>query len=278
LQEIDAVCKKAAGFFIYAATVVKFVASQYYPPNESLDLITSLPHDTFHEGRSGIDLLYTEVLQQAPSNGDRDFHLHFKLVVGAVVLVFYPLSVKALSDLLRNCGTTPRIYGTLRALHSLLIPDGIEDPVQVFHKSFPDFLMDPKRCTDPQFLIDPPTQHREVLLSCLNLMKKRLKRNICGLDDYVPLREVDDLPTQRSKHIGDALGYACQYWASHLAKTSSSGPGFEEVDKEINDFFTTYFLFWLEVLSLMEKLEIGVYALKDVHQWYMEVSCIWNVC
>ena len=272
-QDIDAVCKKAAGFFIYASTVVKFVTSQYHPPDERLTLIVSLPHDTSHEGRSGIDLLYTQVLEQALSDGDRDFCLHFKLVVGAVVLIFYPLSVKALSDLLRNCGTTSRIYSTLRALHSLLlIPDGMEEPVQIFHKSFPDFLTDPERCTDQNFFIDPSIYHTEVLLSCLNLMKEKLKRNICELDDYVPLRDVKDLPAQRSTYIGDALGYACRFWASHLVKTSVSGPSFEEVDKAINEFFTTCFLFWIEVLSLMENLDIGVYALKNVHQWYMEVS------
>jgi hypothetical protein len=274
-QEIDAVCKKAAGFFIYASTVVKFVTSQYHPPDERLTLIISLPHDTSHEGRSGIDFLYTQVLEQALSGGDRDFCLHFKQVVGAVVLIFYPLSVRALSDLLRNCGTTSRIYSTLRAFHSLLlIPDGMEEPVQIFHKSFPDFILDPERCTNQNFFIDPSIYHTEVLLSCLNLMKEKLKRNICELDGCVPLKDVEDLPAQRSAYIGDALGYAFRFWASHLVNTSVNGPSFEEVDKAINEFFTTCLLFWIEVLSLMENLDIGVYALKEVHHWYMEVSYI----
>ena len=103
-------------------------------------------------------------------------------------------------------------------------------------------------------------------------MKGKLRRNICELDDHVPLRKVKDLPAQRAAYIGDALEYACRFWASHLLKTSVSSPSFEEVDEAINDFFKTYFLFWIETLSLMENLDVGVYALKDVHQWYMEVS------
>ena len=191
------------------------------------------------------------------------------------MLIFQPLSVRALSDLLMNCGTASSIYGALRTLHSLLlIPDGIDDPVQIFHKSFPDFLTDPKRCTDQNFFIDPSIYHSEVLLSCLNLMKEKLKRNICELDGCVPLKDVEDLPTQRSAYIGDALEYACKFWASHLVKTSVNDPSFEKVDKAINEFFTKCFLFWIEALSLMENLDIGVYALKDVHQWYMEVSYI----
>jgi hypothetical protein len=92
-------------------------------PAEQLSRITSLPQSTSHEGRSGIDLLYTQVLEQAVDDVDADDEaLHFRLntVVGAVLLVFNPLSVKALSDLLRVPGTS----STLRPLHSLLlIPD-----------------------------------------------------------------------------------------------------------------------------------------------------------
>jgi len=144
-QDIDALCKKAAGLFIYASTIVKFVASQHHPPNERLALIISLPQDTSHEGKSGINLLYTQVLDQAFQDVDDDFYLHLRSVMGAVVLVFHPLSIKTLSDLLGNCGTPFRMYNALRALHSLLlVPDNMEGPIRVFHKSFPDFLTDPK--------------------------------------------------------------------------------------------------------------------------------------
>jgi hypothetical protein len=48
-SDIEVLCKKAAGFFIYASTVVKFVASEYDPPAERLALITSLPKSTVGE-------------------------------------------------------------------------------------------------------------------------------------------------------------------------------------------------------------------------------------
>ena len=272
-QDIDTVCKKAAGLFIYASTVVKFVGSQYHPPDERLVLITSLPQDTSREGKSGIDLLYTQVLEQALRDGDEEFCLHFRLVVGGVLLIFHPLSINTLSGLLRNCGTPSKIYSTLRTLHSLLlIPDTMEDSVRIFHKSFPDFLVDPRRCTNPQFFIDPPIHHREILLSCLEVMKGKLKRNICQLEDYVPLSEVEDLPTRRTTYIGDALKYACSFWASHLVRIANTGSDVEEVHKAITEFFTTCFLSWIEVLSLIGNLDVGVYALNDIHQWYVEVS------
>jgi len=123
-HNIDILCKKAAGFFIYASTVVKFVSSRHYPPDERLALIISLSQDTSHEGKSGIDLLYNQVLEEAfhdVDSYDHELYSHFKSVVGAVILIFYPLSIKTLSDLLRNCGTPSRISSALCTLHSLLL-------------------------------------------------------------------------------------------------------------------------------------------------------------
>ncbi|KAF9645378.1 WD40 repeat-like protein [Thelephora ganbajun] len=206
---IDILCEKAGGFFIYASTVVKFVASKS---------------------------------------------------------VFNPLSVRALSDLLK----VPNISTTLRSLHSLLlVPDSekMADPIRPFHKSFPDFLTDPKRCKDKRFFVKPGVHHTEILLSCLNLMRERLKENICNLDDYAILSEVKDLSVRRKDHIGDALEYACQFWTKHLLEIPGSSPHIEEVHKAINRFFTTHLLCWIEVLALTGNLGIGAHAINDVEQW-----------
>ena len=61
---IQILSKKAARFFIYASTVVKFIASESNPPTERLVLITSLPQSTTEEEKSGVDQLYTEVLHR----------------------------------------------------------------------------------------------------------------------------------------------------------------------------------------------------------------------
>jgi hypothetical protein len=103
-------------------------------------------------------------------------------------------------------------------------------------------------------------------------MNKELKKNICKLDDHVTLSEIEDLPSLRVMHIGEGLEYACQFWASHLSKTSRSDDGLEEVYEAIDQFFMINFLFWIEVLIITEKLDTGVYALNDMEQWYILVS------
>jgi len=279
-SDIAILCKKAAGFFIYASTVVKFVASEIDPPTERLSLITSLPQSTIEEGKSGVDQLYTQVLQQAFSGVQVETSqqcLRFRTVVGTVLLIFNPLSIKSLSELLAH--STQHIHSTIRSLHSLLpVPESTEDPIHAFHKSFPDFLMDPHRCEDRRFFVEPTGHHAVILLGCLRLMGERLKRNICNLDDYAVVSDVKDLSSQQKASIGDALEYACQFWTKHLLEIPSSSPHIEEVHKAIDKFFMVDLLHWIEVLVLTRNLDVGVYAMNDTEKWYglvsdMHVSC-----
>ena len=271
--DIDILSKKAAGLFIYASTVVNFVKSENHLPITRLSLITSSPQSTTEEGKSGINALYTQILEQAFHDigvDDEGFYNHFRSVVGAVLLILNPLPIKILSNLLG----VPNISTMLRSLHSLLlIPNSPAEPIRVFHKSFPDFLTDPKRCKDERFTIDPPTHHQEILLLCLNLMREGLKRNICNLDERATLSEIKDLPARREMYIGGALEYACQFWTRHLVEIPCNGHDVEEVYKAINDFFTTQLLYWIEVLSLIGNLDVGVHAINDINEWYMLVSC-----
>jgi len=272
-DDIDILCKKAEGLFIYASTVIKFVTSEHHTPSKRLALIVSLPQSTTHEGELGIDLLYTQVLEQSFHDihvGNKGFYYHLRSVLGAVLLVFNPLPMETLSTLLGMSD----ISVTLRSLHSvLLVPNEKAAPIQVFHKSFPDFLMDPGRCRDERFFINPSVHHLQILFLCLKLMKEGLKKNICDLDDYASLDKVEDLPGRRKALIGDTLEYVCQFWAKHLVGSPSSGGGVEEVYRAIDEFFTTQVLFWIEVLIIMGNLDVGVHAINDIQQWYTSVSC-----
>ena len=134
--------------------------------------------------------------------------------------------------------------------------------------------MDPVRCKDKQFFVEPTVHHAEVLLSCLNLMGERLKRNICNLDDYAVLSEVTDLSTYKKVHIGEALEYACRFWSKHLLMVPSSSSHVGEVQKAIEKFFTRHLLYWIEVLALTGNLGVGVHAINDVEHWCTLVSAV----
>ena len=280
-SEVDILCTKAAGFFIYASTVVKFMASKSRVPTEQLNLVVSSPQSTTHEGK-GIDPLYMQVLEQAvddvdADDGDKDkIHSRLRTVVGAALLVFNPLSVRVLSDLLKLSS----IPTTLRSLHSLLLvpdPEKAEDPIRAFHKSLPDFLTDHMRCKDKRFFIDPTVHHAKITLLCLNLMEERLKKNICNLDDYAVLSEVQDLPVRRQNNIGDALKYACCFWTKHLVEIPGSSSYVVKVQEAIKKIFTTHLLHWIEALILTRDLDVGIYAMNDVERWCGSVSALQSV-
>ena len=273
-SDIKVLCKKAAGFFIYASTTVKFIASEAGSPSEKLSIITSLPESTAEEGRSGVDQLYTQIIHQAFSGvhpGNSQQYLQFRTVIGAVLLLFNPLSIRGLSDLL-GC-SLQYIQNTTQFLHSLLlVPGNMEEPIRIFHKSFPDFLMDPSRCEVEEFVIKPAGCHAEILLSCLGLMEKKLRRNICNLDDYTALSEVKALSTYKKDHIGGSLEYACNFWTKHLLEIPSSSLHAEKVQKAIEKFFKVHLLHWIEVLAITRNLGVGVQAMNDVQQWCNLVS------
>jgi len=161
----------------------------------------------------------------------------------------------------------------MRSLHSLLlVPDTMEDPILTFHKSFPDFLTNPEQCEDKRFFIEPTIHHAEILLACLNIMRERLRKNICNLDDHAILSEVEDLSAHCKDHIGDALGYACHFWTKHLLRIPGNNSHVEEVQKAIDKFFTTQLPCWAEVLALTGNLDVRVYAMNDIEQWCASVS------
>jgi hypothetical protein len=120
--------------------------------------------------------------------------------------------------------------------------------------------------------VEPTVQHAEILLSCLSLMRTRLKKNICNLDDYTVLGEVKDLSTRKKDCIGDALEYVCRFWTKHLLGIPGTSSHVQEVQKAVDTFFTTCLPYWIEVLALTGNLGVGVYAINEIEEWYGLVS------
>jgi hypothetical protein len=144
-NEIKALTKKSSGLFIFASTLVRFVASEHHEPNERLQLVLSKGSGTRHEGRTGIDSLYSQVLLHTFSNVHEETVFdNARRVLGAIVLAFVPLSQRELSGILHIPASAIRT--TLRHLHSVvLVPNDEASEIRVFHKSFPDFLQDDRR-------------------------------------------------------------------------------------------------------------------------------------
>jgi hypothetical protein len=146
-----------------------------------------------------------------------------RATIGAVVLVVNPLPPSGIAELVRLDPKEVTMFLTLA--HSLLaLGEDFDQPVKPFHKSFPDFITDPSRCTDTRFYISPKYLHLELAKNCLRMMNDGLEQNLLSLPDYALNSEVKDLETRINDRISVALQYACRSWHNHLARDRKLRP------------------------------------------------------
>ena len=270
-HQIEALTKKSSGLFIFASTLVRFIESEHHQPNKRLQLVLSRASGTMHEGHAGIDSLYSQILLHAFSDvHESKVFTNVRQILGAIAVAFNPLSRRELSVILGI--PTTLVSTTLRHLHSvILVPTNEHKEIRVFHKSFPDFLQDNKRCTDARFYVDPAIQHRNMLLSCLELVKK-LEWNPCMLPPFIMNRDIVDLPQLLENRLGGGMRYACGYWARHIEFTPTSGDHVHQAIALVTKIFESSAPPWIEVMSLENRLEEVPHSIRYFLNWLDKVS------
>ncbi|KAI0444617.1 WD40-repeat-containing domain protein [Xylaria telfairii] len=176
-----------------------------------------------------------------------------KKVLKAVFLALRPLSVFELSTL------TGLKYGIIehaveKCGSFVIMTNQI---VNLIHQSAKDYLKykyGPKR--DPDW----------VALEHANLIEYSLDA-ISSLEWNIYQLEFDTNPKDMAPPDPDplaALRYPCVFWIAHLAASKREQPSsFKDVMILADKFLKTVFLRWLEILSLLGKVEDGMRALKE---------------
>ena len=264
-EHLDLLCDRAAGLFVYAMATVKFIDHKNKNPRVQLDHILRWPKRTAYEGETRVrsnatlDSLYMSILQEAFGCDDPRDDPEVRSVLGAVVLAANPLSPSTIATLLGIDLTNVSLQ--LSSVHSLLILQDNNHPVRSFHKSFPDFIIDPTRCTNKRFHISPLSHHSELLLGCFELMNQKLEKNMCKIPEAVTNSEVEDLQERAERYINPELKYACKSWYKHLVDLHSAPAQLPKITSILHRFLEQKFLFWLEVLSVLGTVRDAVDAL-----------------
>ena len=262
-EQLDCLCGRAAGLFVYAVATVKFVDRKNGNPKRQLDRLLQSP-DSAPEGKTRfkadttLDSLYTSILQEAFDGSDPEDDCMARSVLGAVILATNPLSPSAVATLLGF--DIEDVLPLLSSVGSLLLQEDIGSPVRPFHKSFPDFITNSTRCINERFRVSPPSHHLELLIDCLELMNRTLEKNMCKLPDAVMNSEVDDLDERIERCLDPALRYACKSWHKHLVDENIART--PVVTSALHHFLEKKFLFWLEVLSVLGAVRESVDALE----------------
>ena len=272
-EQISLLCQRAGGLFVYAVATVKFLDSPFFLPAEQLETIANSPENTVYEGgtefqeNKTLDSLYVWILTKSFRVGNPLVFSKFRTIIGTVILLVNPLPPSAIAQLMGL--KTEQVMLYLRLIQSLLLLDeDVGQPVKPFHKSFPDFVTDPLRCTDERFYISPGHLHSELLTNCLRVMNEGLERNLLSLPDYSLNSDVVDLEARIKDHISVALEYACRSWYNHLTAVEGDFTG---VLPLLRLFMEKKFLAWVEVLSVLKATRGAAIGLEKLMSWSQEV-------
>ena len=262
-EKVDLLCKRAAGLFVYAVATVKFIDHRNKSPKRQLDHLLQEPESTTAEGKTEfrpdttLDSLYLSILQDAFGRDDPEDDPEVRSVLGAVILASNPLLPSTIATFLGL--DLEEVFLKLSSVHSLLIlQESGDHPVKPFHKSFPDFITNPTRCTNQRFYISPPDHHSELLVGCLNLLNCKLEKNMCNLPDATENSKVENLPERVEQYIDPSLQYACKSWHKHITSLLVT----PHILNILHQLLEEKFIFWVEVLSVLDAVRDGVDALE----------------
>jgi len=258
--QLDLLCDRAAGLFMFAVATVKFLGHKYTPPNEQYTIIAHSPDDTVHEGTVGgvhrglsLDSMCTSILQASFRNDDAEDDAITRSVLGTVALVTRPLPPSVIADLIHL--EVEEVMSILGSAQSLLrLDEDLDQPIRPFHKLLSDFLTSPTRCVDERFYISPGKYHSEIALSCLKLMNETLE---------------DSLPPQNHAMNSDvALDYACTSWYIHLTQARGD---FTDLLPTLHCFLEEKSKAWLKALDVLGATKVAVSAWGKTIPWLCEV-------
>lgn len=261
VKDLQTLVNLSSGLFIFAATAARFIQDRCYnDPQGQLARILNAMTVADPTPYGLLDQLYLQVLNNAYPNISPGFASRLRIVLGSLVLLYNPLSLADLEQLLQ----VPIPLGvTLQHLQSVVVvPSDRNQAIRLIHPSFYDFLTDPSRCLNPKFLIKSDMQHSILAQACLDAMNV-LTQDMCNIKQpWKHHHELDNLSKLVEKNIPPYLQYACQHWSQHLSHALLSN----KLLDAIKNFCNNYLLYWVEVSSLLGNLQGTLVALKTVHK------------
>ncbi|KAJ3565646.1 hypothetical protein NP233_g7500 [Leucocoprinus birnbaumii] len=173
-SDFGVVLRAVNGLFIFGSTVMKDIGSpEYANPIQRLQILISFLKNVEQTAATNplkaLDLFYTCILSDIP---EAIFPITWRILAFFIYMpevyeAEKPRSAQALSNFLDLDQAS--FYTTLRQLHSVIsIPtpeDAFTTPLQFYHASFQDFLLDPQR--SGKFFISEQKARVEVLKSIL---------------------------------------------------------------------------------------------------------------
>ena len=205
---LERLSERAAGVFIYARIAVRFLDTYHDHPEEQFELL-------FSPGRapwlSPLDALYLQVLRSAFPPADLHQALPARRERLLSVLQIIALRRRALtSRCIARLGSglsEDDVVGIVDSLRSVLLI-GQDGTVRPLHATFPEFLLDAKRCEDTLYHVDKGEGHARLASSCLAAFS---------------FANVVECLAKPDSAVGQHVSYAALVWSEHFRDAVDPG-------------------------------------------------------
>ncbi|CAE6428370.1 unnamed protein product, partial [Rhizoctonia solani] len=262
-HSIDLLCAKAGGLFLWAAIACRFIRAG----TNSLDRLHHVLDKNTHAAFDSLDSLYTSITRRVMRDQDEDSVIAVRQCIGAIITTSMRQSVpvEVLCELSRAYINPHVMRSIIKRLGAVLDSDSqLEGAIRFFHPSFVEFALDKQR--SGPFWVDSLQGNIELSVGSILTMERELRFNICKLEtSHLLNSEIPDLESKIEENISGQLAYSCMYWISHFIETAEQAL-VNEAGKIIDG---PRLLYWLEVLSLLQQVEIALRGLRGLHQWLL---------
>jgi len=257
-SDFSRVISRANGLFIFIKTLV--LALEYCEdPEEGLKAALQESAST---GLESLYELYSSILNTQIVHKSAEF----RRMVG-VLLTTSPYRALCDETIAELAEVKPNLVKKwVDALSSLLYRDKAANKgIRVRHLSVYDFFVSDRS----NYQVDLRDTGVQLGITCLRVMTTQLRFNICKLEDSrLPNADIKDLPFRVKENILDPLQYSCLHWSNHLCFPLDSRDQYVLVLESLKKFFEgLYALFWVEVLSVMGVVPIGIPSLRRLLSW-----------
>ncbi|KAG9098200.1 hypothetical protein FS749_004409 [Ceratobasidium sp. UAMH 11750] len=251
---VERISRRSSGLFIWARTACKFIVDGYDRRKRLEQVLTGTR-------LADIDALYTTAIEASVPDAGGDNMQDMLGCLGAVVVTATrtPLSAINLAAILRGHISLDVLERVLASLSSVLyVDEKLGNIIRIFHPSFMDYIT--TRSRSKHLCVDLEHQNTILAESCFQVMASDLRFNICGLETSDLFNnDIPGLDARVRNAIRPHLGYSCSHWSGHVSQARLGALG-----GSLRRFlFGRELLYWLEVLSLLGKLNVAPTSLLE---------------
>jgi hypothetical protein len=161
-SDIEVLVDKSSGQFIYAATVIRYIARDHHGHEKRLKTVLGLqPPNNSTTPFAELDALYLQIFQSV----GWDVIENVMEILGALICLKY--SIGRLGAMEQFFNYRPgELLSIMEGVLALVdVPDSRFGAIKIYHASLPDFLLDPTRSRS--FFLDPATVYLNLAQHCI---------------------------------------------------------------------------------------------------------------